>query len=60
MGVPTSYELTKAIVKDCDIIKYLLEHVHTIQDSDFTTAMSCHIQQRIEDRVQPTCVYKTT
>ncbi len=49
-GIPTPYELTRAIVKDCEIIKYLLEYVRIIDDSDFTTATSCHIQQRIEGK----------
>ena len=49
-GLPTPYELTKAIVKDCDIIKYLLEYVRVIEDSDFMNATSCHLQQRIEGK----------
>jgi hypothetical protein len=49
-GLPTPYELTRAIVRDCDIIKYLLEYVRVIEDSDFTTATACHLQQRIEGK----------
>jgi hypothetical protein len=47
-GLPTPYELTRAIVRDCDVIKFLLEHVRIIEGSDFTSATSCLVQQRVE------------
>eukprot|EP00934_Nitzschia_sp_Nitz4_P008891 Nitzschia sp. Nitz4//scaffold39_size137210//15501//17720//NITZ4_003184-RA/size137210-processed-gene-0.106-mRNA-1//-1//CDS//3329550338//8881//frame0 len=47
-GLPTPYEMTRAIVRDADVIKYLLEHVRIIEDSDFISATACHLQQRVD------------
>lgn len=49
-GLPTPYQLTRSIVKDADIIQYLLEYVRVIEDSDFTSATACHLQQRVEGK----------
>ena len=49
-GLPSPYELTSAIVRDFNVIKFLLEHVRIIRKSDFTSASTCLMQQRIEGR----------
>jgi hypothetical protein len=45
-GLPTPFEVTSAIVRHCEVIKYLLEHVRIIAKSDFASASSCLLQQR--------------
>ena len=49
-GLPSPYELTSAIVRDFNVIKFLLEHVRIVSKSDFTSASTCLMQQRIEGR----------
>jgi len=48
-GLPTPYELTRAILQNCDVIQFLLQAVRIIPDSDFKSASSCLIQQRVDD-----------
>ena len=45
--VPGPIELTKALVKDAELMDYLVKYVRTIEKSSFANATAVYIQQRI-------------